>query len=388
MTIVPYAQALKSILDFWSTRAVDPEGGFYGRIASDGRAETGAPKGSVLNARILWTFSAAYRYDRQKTYRDAASRAFEFIRTYFIDKGNGGVYWSVASDGKPLDTKKQIYALAFTIYGLSEYHAATGDPGALDAAIGLYRDIEAHSLDPVGGGYLEAFTVDWQPLADVRLSAKDANEQKTMNTHLHVLEAYTNLYRVWPDGGLREQIDRLLTIFLVHIIDPSTHHLVLFLDAAWTPRSDTVSFGHDVEASWLLLEAAGVIGSRVETLRSVALRLAEAACEGLAPDGALWYEYEPGREHWRLEKHWWVQAEALVGFLGAWAVSGDDRWKARFDRVWDFVDAHIVDRRGGEWFWGVLADNRPMPGEDKVGIWKCPYHNSRALLEVIRRLVG
>ncbi|HTJ10664.1 MAG TPA: AGE family epimerase/isomerase [Dinghuibacter sp.] len=388
MTIDLYAKALQSILDFWSTRAVDPEGGFYGRITSDNRVEPGAPKGSVLNARILWTFSAAYRYDPQKAYLAAARRAYNFISSYFIDRENGGVYWSVASDGRPLDTKKQIYALAFALYGLSEYHAATGDPEALREAIGLYRDIEAHSLDSVSHGYWEAFSRDWQPLSDVRLSLRDVNEQKTMNTHLHVLEAYTNLYRVWPDIGLREQIDKLLGIFLDHIIDPATHHLVLFFDEAWHSRSDTISYGHDIEASWLLPEAAHAIGSREEEVCATGLLLAEAASEGLAPDGSLWYEYEPVKDHWRLEKHWWVQAEAMVGFLNAWRVSGDDRWKARFERVWTFIDAHIVDRVGGEWWWGVLADNTPMPDEDKAGIWKCPYHNGRALLEVIQRLVG
>ena len=384
--IAALTTALASILDYWMEHTIDPNGGFHGRIHADNRVEEGAPRGSVLNARILWTFSAAYRHDPREDYLRMATRAYDYIRAHFIDRKHGGVFWSVDAGGMPLDTKKQIYALAFTIYGLAEYYAATGLPEALEEAIGLYRDIEGHSLDQARGGYLEAFSVDWGPAGDVRLSAKDANEKKTMNTHLHVLEAYTNLYRVWKDTRLQQQIGGLIDAFLRYMIDPVTHHLVLFLDENWNPRSDTVSFGHDIEASWLLLEAGEVVGSHVETLRKVALEMSDAACEGLASDGSLYYEYEPSQKHWRREKHWWVQAEAMVGLVNAWQLSGDAIYLERFERVWAFTNAHIVDHRGGEWVWGLYEDNALMKGEDKVGIWKCPYHNGRALLELIRRL--
>jgi mannobiose 2-epimerase len=381
-----FRTALTSILTYWMDHTIDPGGGFQGRIHADNRVESDAPKGSVLNARILWTFSAAYRHERREDYLNTATRAYAYIRDHFIDRRHGGVYWSVDAAGRPLDTKKQVYALAFMVYGLAEYYAATGLPQALEEAICLYRDIETHSLDSVKGGYLEAFAVDWGPLGDMRLSAKDANEKKTMNTHLHILEAYTNLYRVWKDPVLREQIRHLIDDFLRYMIDPSTGHLVLFLDEDWQPRSDTVSFGHDIEASWLLLEAAEAIGETPASLRRVALDMVDAACEGLAPDGSLYYEYEPSQSHWRKEKHWWVQAEAMVGLVNAWQLSGDTAYRDRFQRVWAFTNEHIIDHRGGEWVWGRHDDNTLMEGEDKVGIWKCPYHNGRALLELIRRL--
>ncbi|TDW96293.1 AGE family epimerase/isomerase [Dinghuibacter silviterrae] len=384
--ILDFSKALMNILDFWMDHTIDPAGGFYGQIHANNEVEPGAPKGSVLNARILWTFAAAYKQDPQTAYLQTATRAFDYIRAHFIDREYGGVYWTVDAKGKPLDTKKQVYALAFTIYGLTEYAAATGSKEALDEAIRLYRDIETHSFDPTRGGYLEAFARDWSALGDMRLSAKDANEKKTMNTHLHILEAYTNLYRVWKDDGLRVQTGRLITDFLHYMINPRTHHLVLFLDEDWTPRSDTISFGHDIEASWLLLEAAEVIGSNDAFLRRAALDMVDAACKGLAPDGALYYEYEPSRGHWRKEKHWWVQAEAMAGLVHAWQISGDAVYLERFERVWNFIDRRIIDHEGGEWVWGLHEDNSLMQGEDKAGLWKCPYHNSRALLEVSRRL--
>jgi cellobiose epimerase len=382
-----FKAALVSILHYWMEHTIDSKGGFYGRIHADNRVEPGAPKGSVLNARILWTFSAAQRLYPEEGYLQTATRAYQYIRTHFIDREQGGVYWSVDASGRPLDTKKQVYALAFTIYGLTEYYAATGQVEALEEAIRLYRDIEIHSFDPVRGGYLEAFSKDWGPAGDVRLSAKDVNEKKTMNTHLHILEAYTNLYRVWPDARLSEQLHSLIGDFPRHMIDPATHHLVLFLDEDWNRRSETISFGHDIEASWLLLEAAEAIGTPLlETLQNTSLKMVDAACEGLAPDGSLYYEYEPSDGHWRKEKHWWVQAEAMVGLVNAWQLSGDISYRERFERVWAYTDRWVIDHRGGEWIWGLNADNTPMEGEDKVGIWKCPYHNGRALMELLRRL--
>jgi len=391
LPVSPYREALESILDYWIARTIDPvKGGFYGRIRADDTVEMDAPRGSVLNARILWTFSAAYRLNRREDCLDTATRCYRYIVEHFIDHNRGGVYWSIDADGRPLDTKKQIYALAFTVYGLTEYFAATGLPEAREAAIRLYRDIEEHSYDKVRGGYLEAFSADWTALADLRLSAKDANEKKTMNTHLHVLEAYTNLYRIWKDPGLQQQVYRLIANFLQHMIDPITHHLVLFLDEDWNPRSDTISYGHDIEASWLLLEAAEIVSDHEETVvrpvRKISLDMVKAAAEGLAPDGALYYEYEPAGDHWRKEKHWWVQAEAMVGFVNAWQLSGDPAFYYQFEGVWSFIDRFIIDHARGEWIWGLQEDNTPMAGEDKVGIWKCPYHNGRALIELIRRL--
>ncbi len=382
-----FQRELDNILSYWARRAVDAEhGGFHGRLDAHDAVVPGAPKGAVLNARILWTFSAAYHHDARPEYLALATRAYEYLETYILDPAHGGVLWSVDERGRPLDTKKQIYALAFAIYGLSEYHAASGHEPALAHARALYNDIERHSFDPAHGGYLEALARDWQPLADLRLSAKDANEKKTMNTHLHVLEAYANLYRVWPDAGLAGQIRGLLRVFDQHIIDPDTHHLRLFFDDDWQSKSAIVSYGHDIEAAWLLLEAAEVLGDAqlIARFQRWGLQLAAAAAEGLDADGGLNYELEPGRLV--REKHWWVQAEAMVGFLNAYQLGGGAPFLEKFEAVWHFTRRYILDQQGGEWFWGVGPDHAVMPGEDKAGFWKCPYHNGRACLEILRRL--
>lgn len=379
---------LANILAYWATHVPDQaHGGFYGQLANDNQPNPLAPKGSVLNARILWTFAAAHTHAPRAGYLGVARRAYEYLVAHFLDAELGGVYWLVDHLGQPLDTKKQVYALAFSVYGLAEYYRASGDARALGHAQTLYRTIEAHSFDSAQGGYFEAFTRDWQPLADLRLSAKDANEKKTTNTHLHVLEAYTTLYQVWPDAGLRQQLRALLQNFIDHIIDLQTGHLTLFFDENWHPRPDVISFGHDVEAAWLLLAAAEALGEPelLRTFRQLAGRLAAAAAEGLASDGSLRYELAPGG-HWAADRHWWVQAEAVVGFYNAYQLSGEAKYLAHSEAAWRFIQQHLLDRARGEWFWGVRPDYSLMPGEDKVGPWKCPYHNGRACLEMMRRL--
>ncbi|RZL04885.1 MAG: hypothetical protein EOO62_20295 [Hymenobacter sp.] len=273
------------------------------------------------------------------------------------------------------------------MYGLAEYYRASGEAAALAHAQALFHVLEARSFDPVRSGYFEAFSREWQLLSDLRLSAKDANEKKTMNTHLHVLEAYATLYHVWPDPALRQQLKVLLLDFTDHIIDSKTHHLRLFFDENWHSKPAAVSFGHDIEAAWLLLEAAETLREPglVEHFRQVAVQLATAAAQGLAPDGSLRYEREPGG-HWAADRHWWVQAEAVVGFYNAYQVSGDAQFRACSEAAWRFIQQHLLDRERGEWYWGVRPDYSLMPGEDKAGLWKCPYHNGRTCLEILRRL--
>jgi cellobiose epimerase len=378
---------LAAILEFWMQHCLDnAQGGFIGRIDHDNNQYADAPKGAVLNSRILWTFSAAARYKGQKAYAAVADRAFKYMADFFIDKQHGGVYWSVTAGGQPLDTKKQIYALSFAVYGLSEYYRLCTCEEAKTLAVELFYAIERYSHDPVHGGYLEALTRDWQPIADLRLSAKDRNEKKSMNTHLHVLEGYANLYRIWPDAELKEKIVALIRIFLDHIIHPQSGHLNLFFDERWQPRSTGVSYGHDIEAAWLVQEAAEVIENKVliEEVKQASLLLAHAAARGLDKDGGLWYEVEEG--HLVKEKHWWPQAETMVGFFNAWQVSGDEKELQRSIANWNFVKAHILDRERGEWVWGVRADYSLMREEDKVGTWKCPYHNGRACLELLHRM--
>ena len=384
-----FRDELKHILDYWQQFTIDKvHGGFYGRLTHDNEVVEGAVKGSVLNARILWSFSAAYLLEEDPGYLRLAERSLAYIRQYFIDHEVGGVYWSVTAGGAPADTKKQIYAIAFTIYGLTEYYQAKADEEVLELAKKLYRDIEDHSYDAIRGGYVEALTRDWQPIADARLSDKDANEKKTMNTHLHILEAYTNLYRVWPDDALAGNIRDLLDNFADHIIDVRTHHLQLFFDEDWALRSDIISYGHDIEASWLLLEAAEALGDQalIREVKDLAVKIAIASTGGLNQDGSLSYEFSRGDNHMIAERHWWVQAEAIVGFLNAWQLTGEMHFHRKFLAAWTYTKKYIIDDQKGEWFWGRTADGAIMEGEDKAGFWKCPYHNSRACIEVIRRL--
>ncbi|MEB0260094.1 MULTISPECIES: AGE family epimerase/isomerase [unclassified Mucilaginibacter] len=383
------AAELHNILNYWIDNTVDEEdGGFYGKIDNDNQLIPESPKGSVLNARILWSFSAAYNHQPNKKYLELANRAYTYITYYFIDAEYGGVYWSVDHLGNPLDTKKQVYASAFTIYALSEFYKATGLEDAKQQAIHLYQLLVDKSYDNLNTGYLEAFTREWQPIKDLRLSAKDANEKKSMNTHLHVLEAYTALYTIWPDENLKSQIEILLNNFFDHIIDHKTNHLVLFFDEVWNKRSDTVSYGHDIEATWLLLEAAEAIHHEefINKVKAVCIEISQVTLEGLDSDGGLWYEYETTSPHLIKEKHWWPQAEAMVGFFNSWEINGDDNWLQLSIANWQFVNQRILDKKNGEWFWGIYANGDVMRTEDKAGLWKCPYHNSRACLEIIKRI--
>jgi len=381
-----------NILPFWATRMVDNErGGFYGRIDGHNILHPDAPKGAVLNARILWAFSAASRVLHSTPYRLLAYRAYDYFMHHFIDRESGGVYWSIHADGTPLDTRKQTFAIAYAIYGLAEYVRLTNDQEALSAAIRLFEDIEAHAykfenenMSKCKNGYLEALTRDWQDLADMRLSEQDENAAFTMNTHLHVLEAYTNLYRVYKDPRVARQLRLLIDIFANRIFDPATCHLMLFFDENWSSLpcgegQGGVSFspGHDIEAAWLLHEALEVLGDPIllqETL-PVCQQLAQAAEDGILN-----------------ESQWWCYAEAVVGYIDQWKLNQKDLpVEAAInlemaEAAWDYIQSHLIDREHGEWYWAILPDGTPDTSNDKAGFWKCPYHNSRMCIELIERL--
>ena len=381
----------ENILPFWSTVMVDNRrGGFYGRQDGNGTIVEDAPRGAILNARILWSFSAAYRVLRCREYLDIATRARDYMLRHFIDKEYGSVFWSVDADGNPLDTKKQTYAIGFAIYGFSEYARATGDGQALRTAVELYRQIEAHCYDPANGGYHEAMTREWQPMGDMRLSDKDENCDKTMNTHLHVIEPYTNLYRVWRDGGLRQQILGLVDVFTDKLLNPSTGHLDLFFDAQWQGRRDLESFGHDIEASWLLDETAAVIGDEALTrrLEPIVKRIADASEEGLNSDGSLTRERWKADGHTTTERDWWVQCECVIGEMNMAMRTTGEESRAYMKRALDcygYIKRCLVDWDNGEWFWSVSPDGTPNRRDDHAGFWKCPYHNTRMCLEIIER---
>ncbi len=397
----------ENILPYWMEKMKDPRGGYYGRRDGHDNLEENAPKGAILQARILWTFSAAYNILGKPSYLEEARHAYEFIKGHFIDKEKGGAYWSVTADGAPLDTKKQFYAIAFIIYGLSEYYIASGDEEALKTALMLFESIEEHARDREKDGYIEAANCDWSPIEDMRLSERDANASKTMNTHLHILEGYTNLLRALREAKMSgaewvsdKDIERvteanvyLLRIFLDRIENQETHHLTLFFDDDWNKFDDAESYGHDIEASWLLLETAMVIGDKKlisETLEHTQL-IALAALKGRMGDGSMIYEMH-GDGTLDKDLHWWVQAEDVIGQLYLARFHTDPAseaeslyWLKSAYESWRFIADNLVDPNG-EWYWSIKADGSVNKDDDKAGFWKCPYHNSRMCLESMQIL--
>ncbi len=376
-----------NIMNFWISKMEDHEyGGFYGGRDKDGDLEPNAEKGAILNGRILWSFSTAARIFGRPEYKEAANRAYCYLRDFFYDKKNGGFFWSLDSKGQPIDTKKQAYAQGFCIYGLSEYYRMSQDHEALDLAMETYHLIEKHFRDPKYGGYTEALSADWKPMDDVRLSEKDENTPKSMNSHLHIIEPYANLYRAKADEEVRQSIIHCLDIFTEKIIDKKTGHFNLFFDMDWTVMSHIDSYGHDIEGAWLLYEAAEVINDkeRMEKLKPICKRLTDVTlAEGWDGDSIF---YEKVNGHLDTDKHWWPQAEAMVGLTDTWRLTGDQSYLDKMALVWGFIRQHIIDTKKGEWLWRTNREGLDVYKDVKAGFWKCPYHNSRALIEVLTRL--
>ncbi len=406
-----------NILRFWLDKMVDREnGGFYGRIDGQEVLHADAEKGAILNARILWSFSAAYRVLHDEEYLEAATRAKDYIIDHFIDKEYGGVYWSLDSKGNPLDTKKQFYAIGFAIYGMSEYARATGDREALECALQLFDCIEEHALDPVYNGYIEACTREWGTIADMRLSELDANYPKSQNTHLHIIEPYANLYRCLKELDVTEscnyvpvigavlpvdvavpqetkmRVERalrnIINIFTDHILNPETHHLDLFFDMDWTRGAGHLeSYGHDIECSWLMHEAALVLGDTdvLAKMEPIVQMVAKASEKGLRPDGSMIHEANLDTGHVDDDLHWWVQAENVVGWFNIYQYFGDEAALDKAERCWNYIKTQLIDYENGEWHWSRHSDGTLNTVDDKAGFWKCPYHNSRMCLEIIER---
>jgi mannobiose 2-epimerase len=380
------AELLSNILPFWLKYSIDDQyGGFRGQIANDLTFDPHAAKGLILNARILWTFSKAFSVYGDPAYLAAARRAYEYLTGFFWDPEFGGVYWMLDFEGRPIDTKKRIYGQAFTVYALAEYAHATGDTDALTMALRLVGHIESAAHDPLRDGYFETCERDWTLAADQRLSEVDMDEKRSMNTHLHLLEAYATLLRVHEDATVRLRLRELIEIFLGRILNPINRHLIMFFDEEWLPRSEKVSFGHDIEGSWLLCEAAEILGDAelLARVRETAVEMAQAVCEqGIDADGGLLYEAD-ATGIIDSDKHWWPQAEAVVGFLNAGQLSGQAHFLRAAERSWAFIEEHIVDHVHGEWF---SMASQSGAEQEKAGPWKCPYHNSRACFEVMQRL--
>ncbi len=406
-----------NILRFWLDKMQDQEhGGFYGRIDGTGILHPEAEKGAILNARILWSFSAAYRVLGNQEYLEAATRAKDYIIEHFIDPEYGGVYWSVDYQGNPLDTKKQFYAIGFAIYGLTEYARASDDREALDYALQLFDCIEEHAFDREHNGYIEAMTRDWKPIADMRLSELDANFPKSQNTHLHIIEPYTNLLRCLKELQAKESCDyvpaigsvlpvgisvpietilcvegalrNLIDIFTDKILNPETHHLDLFFEMDWTRGAGHLeSYGHDIECSWLMHEAALVLGDQkvLDKVEKVVREVAKASEKGLRPDGSMIHEANLDTGHVDDDLHWWVQAENVVGWYNLYQHFGDEDALKKAVRCWHYIKDNLIDYKNGEWFWSRHPDGSLNTVDDKAGFWKCPYHNSRMCLEIIER---
>ena len=378
-----------NILRFWIERMQDEEhGGFYGRIDNQNILHADADKGAILNARILWTFSAAYRVLGKSEYLKIATRAKRYFIDHFIDPEYGGVYWCLDYKGQPKDTKKQFYAIGFAIYGLSEYARATNDQEALEQAINLYRCVEEHALDKEYNGYIEAMTRNWQPIDDMRLSEYDANYPKSQNTHLHIIEPYANLYRVWPSKELEASLRNIIGIFTDRILNPETHHLDLFFEMDWKRGAGQLeSYGHDIECSWLMHEAALVLGDQkvLNKVEPIVQIVAKASEKGLNVDGSMIHEANLTAGTKDDDLHWWVQAEAVVGFYNIYQHFHDEAALEKALRCWQYIKENLIDYQHGEWYWSRHRDGSLNTVDDKAGFWKCPYHNGRMCLEIIER---
>ena len=387
----------KNILPFWLKMQDMENGGYYGQMKGDGTIVKDANKGGILNARILWSFSAAYRVLGNPEYLQAATRAKDYFVEHFIDPIYGGTYWELDYKGNPLDTKKQFYAIGFAIYGLSEYTRATGDREALNLALSLFNVIEEHSLDQVYNGYIEACTREWGTIADMRLSELDANYPKSQNTHLHIIEPYTNLYQCMkelpeaPDEMRHVEcaLRNLIDIFCDHILNPQTSHLDLFFENDWTRGAGHLeSYGHDIECSWLMHEAALVLADE-EVLRKVepiVRRVAKASEKGLNADGSMTHEANLDTGYVDADRHWWVQAEAVVGFYNIYQYFHDEDAMEKTLACWQYIKENLIDEELGEWFWSCDPEGNINRHDDHAGFWKCPYHNSRMCLELIERI--
>lgn len=380
-----------NILPFWMTRVPDEEnGGFYGALTNDLQILNNIPRSAILCSRILWTFAAAFRAYGNEGYLRTARRAYDYLTSAFWDQDHGGLYWLIDRAGQPVADRKHHYAQAFGIYGLAEFYQATGEPESLHLAQSLFERLETRGYDPVNKGYIEGSSRTWEALDDMRLSEKEINCRKSMNTMLHILEAYTNLLRVWDDAVLKAQHRSLIEVFRDQIIDPGTSHFKLFFDDEWHSLSGAVSYGHDIEGSWLLWEAvelqgdpdlSGQILPFVNRMASAVLR------EGAGEDGRIFNEMT---DTGRLDRSaaWWSQVEGMVGFFDAFERTGEESYADAAQRCWRFIEERLVDPVHGDWYKLLDEDSQPDDSVYKVGPWECPYHHSRGCLEMIRRLRG
>lgn len=385
-----------SILDFWLKHSVDlKNGGFYGTIDGQNQPKE-TDKSVVATARILWSFSTAIHFINNspelasysyllKDYKQLCNRAFTSLKDNFWDAKNKGVYWSVNAQGHKSEGKKLMYGHSFYVYGMSEYYRATGFKPALEMAQKCFETIIEQSYDSKEGGYIEAYNEDWSETDDYILSK--GVSRKSMNTHLHLLECFANLYRVDQSEDVHFHLKHCLEIMLDHIIGKNKTRMTLFFSEDWTPQTKVISYGHDIEASWLVLEAAEILGNEhlIERCKEVCLPMARDAAEGIQPDNGMIYEFDPETGHGNFSRDWWVMAEAMVGFYNAYQMSGKSHYLEKSENCWAFINDYLIDHENGEWYGGVnpkLEITNPTKGSP----WKAPYHNARACMEIYKRI--
>lgn len=381
---------LIAIADWWIAHSQDSiNGGFYGEITADNLPVATASKGVILNARILWFFSETAYLLKTPEYRQAADRAYDYLQECFVDKEFGGVYWELDAQGQVINNKKQIYAQAFSIYALSAYYKLTNNIDALNLALVLFDLIEHYGNDKKHQGYLEAFTREWKPIQDLRLSERDLNFPKSQNTHLHILEAYTALCEINREQRIEQALRYNIDMFDRYMIDRGTYHLRMFMNLQWQDYSPGFTYGHDIEAAWLIGRGLEVLGDKSieEKLLPDLLNVAEVNwLSARTEDGHIKDSFDFATQTENADAVWWVQAEAMVGYLYAWRWSQDKKYFDAVEKIWEFIKGFQMDKENGEWFWLSKNDDQSRQPIYKVGFWKCPYHNGRAMMEVERLL--
>lgn len=375
-----------TLIPFWKSMRDDEFGGYYGWLGYDLKLDRKAVKGCILNSRILWFFSNACRVLEDKTLLDEADHAYAFLRDYCLDRKKGGVYWSLTFDGKVEESLKHTYNQAFAIYALSSYYRVSGKEEALKLAFDLFGLIEGKCRDDKG--YLEAFTAEFGPADNEKLSENGVMAEKTMNTLLHVFEAYTELYDVTKDERVGNCLKWILDIFAEKVYNPSKRRQEVFFDSDWNTLIDLHSFGHDIETAWLIDRGCEVLGDEAysEKMHAITKELEACVYEKAYRNHSLANEAENGVVN--TLRIWWVQAETVVGYTNAWQKAPEHKeYLQAAEDVWQYIKTYIVDKRSGsEWLWCVNEDGSPVEGKPVVEPWKCPYHNGRMCMEMIKRL--
>jgi mannobiose 2-epimerase len=379
----------QNILKFWIDHAIDREsGGMIGWLDRQGNPIPPGTKSLVQQARVVWTFSAAYERIPQPEYKEAATHTLKFLREKMWDAKHGGFYWLVDRDGHVVDDQKHLYGESFAIYALAEYARAFNDADARREALSLFQLIDQKAHDITNGGYFEAFSTDWN-LQIKNQMAIDLPGRKSMNTHIHLLESLTTLYKTTGNRQVRSRLEELLDICMNKILDPRQGYLRLYFNNDWKPaeNSDISSYGHEIELSWLITESAEALGrSEFPSVKRATLALVTHALrDGFNRDsGGLYYEGPAQGPAKDKKMSWWVEAETLVGLLNAYQLTGQQEYRRRFEQQADYVLTHFVDSEYGEWFNQIEPDGK-ITG-NKADAWKGPYHAGRACLEVMQRL--